>query len=128
MNTARKPTAEKRPRLVTIDTAPEPRELKMRAAERIPAIGEVHLRRSGSLAFQVQLLDASERGCKVELIETPSIGESVWVKFQGLDSIEATVCWVAGSTGGLQFQRPIHPAVFSALTRRIGRQPPRSIS
>lgn len=120
MMTPRKLIAETRAVPPAAIAAAELRELKMRGGERVPATVQVHLRRSGGLAFQVTLRDVSERGCKVELVETPSIGESVWLKFGGLESVEAIVRWVVGSTGGIQFLRPIHPAVFAALALRIG--------
>jgi hypothetical protein len=76
---------------------------------------EVNVRRSGVHAFRVRVFDLSPEGCKMEFVERPSLGERVWVKFDGLESIEATVRWIDGHYGGVQFERPIYDAVFRRL-------------
>jgi hypothetical protein len=43
----------------------------------------------------------------------------VWAKLDGFDSIEATVRWVDGFYGGLEFVRPIYPSVFDLLLARL---------
>ena len=43
------------------------------------------------------------------------LGERVWVKFDGLESLEATVRWLDGHIGGVAFERPLHEAVFQHL-------------
>ena len=78
---------------------------------------EVDLRRSGVHAFRVKVFDASPEGCKIEFIERPRVGERVWVKFDGLEAIEASVRWVGGHVGGVRFKHPIHEAVFERLVR-----------
>jgi hypothetical protein len=47
------------------------------------------------------------------------LDEIVWVKFEGLDSLEAHVCWVEGSAVGLEFKRPVYSAVFEVLLARL---------
>ena len=64
------------------------------------------------------MFDASPEGCKIEFIERPRIGERVWVKFDGLEALEATVCWIEGHVGGVKFERLLHEAVF----RRVCQQ------
>jgi hypothetical protein len=63
----------------------------------------------------VNVFDLSPRGCKIEFIERPAVGERVWVKFDGLEAVEGMVRWVAGHVGGVEFQRPLHDAVFKRL-------------
>ena len=86
-----------------------------RRRERTSLPAEVSIRRSGIHPFRVRLFDASALGCKVEFVERPSIGERVWVKFDGLQSVEARVKWVDGHTGGVEFEPPLHEAVFERL-------------
>jgi hypothetical protein len=43
----------------------------------------------------------------------------VWVKFDGLEALEAQVCWVDGLKAGLAFALPIHAAVFEQLLARL---------
>jgi hypothetical protein len=63
--------------------------------------------------------DLSRDGCKVGLVEQPRMREHMLVKFDGLEVLEAEVCWVDGYTGGLRFERSIHPAVFRLLIDRL---------
>jgi len=86
-----------------------------RRTDRVALSAEVGVRRSGLHAFRVRIFDASPEGCKIEFIERPSVGERVWIKFDGLEGIEATVRWVDGHTGGVQFARPLYEAVFRRI-------------
>jgi hypothetical protein len=92
-----------------------------RAAERIPVGVDITLRRVGGTNYRVRVNDLSPEGCRVELVERPAVGDIMHLKFDGLDVLEAEVCWVDGFTAGLRFEKPIHPAVFDLLMRRIGR-------
>jgi hypothetical protein len=65
------------------------------------------------------VFDASAHGCKVEFVERPENQECVWVRFEGLEPIEALVRWLDGQCAGLQFSRPIHPAVFDLIAERL---------
>ena len=58
-------------------------------------------------------------GCRIEFVERPAVSEVVWVKFDGLESIEARVCWLEGFVAGVEFVRPLHAAVFEELLTRL---------
>ena len=88
---------------------------RIRGADRIGLSAEVGLRRAGVHSFRVHVFDASRQGCKVEFVECPAVGERVWVKFEGLASVEAWVRWIDGHVGGVQFEHPLHEAVFERL-------------
>jgi hypothetical protein len=90
-----------------------------RGYERIELTAKLSLRRTGRQQYLAHLFDIAPTGCKVEFIERPRRDESLWVKFDGLDGIEATVRWVDGFYGGLEFVRPIYPAVFDLLLARL---------
>lgn len=90
-----------------------------RRSKRIAVTAEVALRRHGRQNYRVQVFDASAHGCKVEFIERPEAQECVWVRFDGLEPLEARVCWLDGQSAGLQFSRPIHPAVFDLVAERL---------
>lgn len=77
------------------------------------------LRRSGQKTYRANVHDVSREGCKVEFVERPMLDEIVWVKFEGLEALEAMVCWVEGFSVGLEFQRPVHQAVFEVLLQRL---------
>src|SRR5215469_4466169 len=86
-----------------------------RRSERVALDASVSLRRSGQLNYRVRIFDASLHGCRVEFVERPKIDEQLWVKFDGLQPLEAEVCWVEGFAVGVNFAQPIHPAVFDRL-------------
>jgi hypothetical protein len=90
-----------------------------RKAARTAVAAEASLRRAGHPHYRVNVYDASEYGCKVEFVERPMLDEIVWIKFDRLDALEAHVCWIEGSAVGLEFQRPMHPAVFAMLVERL---------
>ena len=90
-----------------------------RKSARIGLEAEVSLRRSGQKTYRANVHDVSREGCKVEFVERPMLDETVWVKFEGLEALEAMVCWVEGFSVGLEFQRPVHPAVFEVLLQRL---------
>ena len=96
-----------------MSTEPVPRR-----ADRVTIAAEVGIRRSGVHPFRVRVFDASPEGCKIEFVERPAVGERVWIKFDGLESIQATVRWVEGHIGGVQFERPLYEPVFRSLTSR----------
>ena len=80
---------------------------------------EVILRRAGQGSYRVKIFDVSPHGCKAEFVERPKLDELVWIKFDNLQSLEAMVCWVRGFEVGLEFEAPIHPAVFEMLVQRL---------
>ena len=91
-----------------------------RRSERVALDASVSLRRSGHLNYRVRIFDASLHGCRVEFVERPKVDEQLWVKFDGLQPLEAQVCWVEGFTVGVKFVQPIHPAVFDRLVSGLG--------
>ncbi|MBV9527057.1 MAG: PilZ domain-containing protein [Sphingomonas sp.] len=87
--------------------------------ERIELTAQLSLRRAGRQQYAARLFDITPTGCRVEFIERPRPEERLWVKFDGLDAFEATVRWVDGFYGGLEFVRPIYPAVFDMVLARL---------
>ncbi|MFL6728735.1 MAG: PilZ domain-containing protein [Sphingomicrobium sp.] len=90
-----------------------------RRSERIELVADVCLRRVGRSTFRVAVTNASPEGCKVQLVERPSEGERVVVKFEGLEPLESKVAWIDNFTAGLRYSRPMHPAVFELLVERL---------
>ena len=90
-------------------------QLSDRRSERVALNASVSLRRSGQLNYRVRIFDASLHGCRVEFVERPRVDEQLWVKFDGLQPLEAEVCWVEGFSVGVNFAQPVHPAVFERL-------------
>jgi hypothetical protein len=93
----------------------EPSPRVARSSDRAISTAEAGIRRSGGRNFRVRIFDLSPRGCKMEFVERPEIGERVWVKFDALQGIAGRVRWVAGHVGGVQFEPAMHEAVFHNL-------------
>lgn len=112
--------ADGRAGLVFEPVAQETKEQIERQAVRLEVPGDVALRMPGHNNYHVRILDLSTDGCRVELVERPSVGDLMMVKFEGLEVMDAEVCWVEGFVAGLKFDRPIHPAVLDLLVERLG--------
>lgn len=104
-----------------VESGPGPDGSRHRKSARVSLQAEVLLRRSGHHHYVVNVYDVSQEGCRIEFIERPRLDETVWVKFDGLDAIESTICWVKGHDAGIEFTHPIYPAVFDILVQRLKR-------
>ena len=91
-----------------------------RIHERVSVDGEVTMRRAGKISFRVHIYDLSPDGCKAEFVERPELDEQLWIKFDGLEALEARVRWLAGARAGVKFNRALHPAVFDLVVARLG--------
>jgi hypothetical protein len=89
-----------------------------RKAERLNLTAEVSLRRPGRPTYKVRVCDVSTHGCKSEFIDRPVEGETMSIKFDGLEAMLAVARWIEPPLTGLSFLRPIHPAVFDMLIAR----------
>ena len=90
-----------------------------RRHERVTLGAEVTMRRHGGPAFRVNVFDASPDGCRIDFVDRPLLDERLSIRFEGLESLEAEVCWVEQHCAGLKFARAIHPAVFDLLVERL---------
>ena len=97
----------------------KPKAQAPRKSARVSVAAMVKLRRRGHHNFTVKLYDLSREGCKVEFMERPQLDETVWVKVEGLELLQATVCWIEGLCAGVEFERALHPAVFDMLVNRL---------
>lgn len=100
-----------------------PRAGERRKCGRFATGSQIHARRIPGVSFEVALHNVSASGCRIETIEECEIGEDVIARFPDLEPLGSRVCWTLGPTAGLQFTRPIHPAVFGSLLERL-MQPP----
>jgi hypothetical protein len=95
--------------------------LPPRRAERVPIRASIALRRSFAQRAPGRLVDLSAHGCRVEWTEWTRAGERLFVSLPTIAPIEAEARWISGRTVGVEFARPLHPAVFAMLARRMGR-------
>src|SRR4051812_5839392 len=99
--------------------AANPSNLPGRRSERVALSAQVSLRRVGKNNYRVSVFDVSRLGCQVEFVDRPDLEELLWIKFDGLQALEAQVCWVSGFKAGVAFTAPIHEAVFGELLTRL---------
>lgn len=79
----------------------------------------ITLRPIGGVNHEVALHDLSVAGCRVELVESTKLGEPLIARFPQLEPIVGALRWVAGPTAGVEFERPMHPAVLYDLLVRL---------
>ena len=97
----------------------EPATETPRQHERASLKAKIRVRRAGQKNYIVETSDFSPSGCRIEFVDRPSTGERHWIKFDGLDAIEAEVRWVEGFSAGLNFVNPIYPSVYDLLLTKL---------
>lgn len=61
----------------------------------------------------------SNGGCKIELADPYAVGDPAITRLPTLEPLGSRICWVDGTTAGVQFLTTIYPAVFNALLERL---------
>lgn len=46
-------------------------------------------------------------------------GDTIWISFPGIESIQAKIAWVKEWTVGVEFARPLYPSVFEMVRDRM---------
>jgi hypothetical protein len=91
-----------------------------RRSIRVAIDAEVGVRRAMQRYYPMRLKDLSSHGCSLETVNRLALDEIVWVKFPGLEALEAFVCWEKDFTCGIKFDNPLHPAVMDMLAKQLG--------
>lgn len=76
---------------------------------------DVILRQDTSLPTSISLVDLSRHGCKIAIHFPLRLSERILLRIPGLEAIAAYVCWIEGFVAGVEFERPLHPAVLEHL-------------
>jgi hypothetical protein len=92
-----------------------------RRAERIPLRADIDFRRTGENRWRVNILDFSPQGCRVELPVRVNLKDTIWISLPGLEALQGQICWVKDWVAGVEFNRPLHPAVFDMVQDRMRR-------
>ncbi len=85
--------------------------IERRRQGRAPIALAISLRERGRSAMEVQLLDFSALGCRIDGLIFAHGSAQVWIKLPGLESLAAQRMWGEGNVSGLAFDAPLHPAV-----------------
>lgn len=92
-----------------------------RKAERTPLHADIDFRRTGEHRWRVNIVDVSPQGCRVELPVRVATDDKIWITFPGLEAIQGKICWVDEWIAGVEFDRPLYPAVFEMVEQRMRR-------
>ena len=90
-----------------------------RKAERVQLQADIDFRRTGEHRWRVNIYDISPQGCRVEVPVRVKPEDTIWISLPGLETIQARVCWVKGWVAGVEFERPLHQAVFEMVEQRM---------
>jgi PilZ domain len=92
-----------------------------RKAERIPLRADIDFRRHGEHRWRVNIVDISPQGCRVELPVRVTPDDTIWITIPGIEALQGKICWVDEWVAGVEFECPLHPAVFDMVERRMRR-------
>jgi hypothetical protein len=90
-----------------------------RIAVRLCVEAEIQFRGPKISNYSTQVRDLSAFGCCVDVVHRVRVHEQAWIKFPGLEALEAVVCWEKEFRAGVEFVRPLHPAVMEMLGMRL---------
>jgi hypothetical protein len=92
-----------------------------RKAERVALHADIDFRRTGEHRWRANITDVSPQGCRVEVPVSVKQDDMIWITFPGLEALQGKICWVDGWVAGIEFDRPLHPAVFDMVEQRMRR-------
>lgn len=98
---------------LTAEVVERPAGAVRRAARRLLR-ATTQLRR-GTIRETVELRDLSPGGARLRALAPLRAGCSIWLQLPGIAAQEARIVWSRGCESGLEFVRPLHPAVFDSL-------------
>lgn len=93
--------------------------VERRRCPRAPLDADVAFRRPRESHYSVSMHDLSPHGCRVACPERLDKGELVWVQLPSLESLPAWVRWTQKAHSGVEFDRPMHRAVFEMMATRL---------
>lgn len=93
--------------------------MERRRAPRLPLEADVDFRRHKQTHYLIGMHDLSASGCRIAAPERLCWGERVWVQLPSLQSLSASVKWTGAWQSGVEFEQPMHPAVFDMIAARL---------
>jgi hypothetical protein len=93
--------------------------VERRRCLRVPLEAGIEFRRPREAHYAITMHDLSPHGCRVDCPERLDKGELVWVQLPSLESLPAWVRWTQTAQSGIEFDRPMHRAVFEMMAERL---------
>jgi hypothetical protein len=97
------------------DTQPE-RRRATRAALSLTAT----MREGSRSKVQVNVIDISTHGCRVQCTSAVPVDANVWLSIPGLENQYCRVIWHCQEFVGIEFEKPLSAAVFDKLLKEQG--------
>jgi hypothetical protein len=94
-------------------------DVERRRSPRTALEADVQFRRSREAHYGIKMHDMSPEGCKIASPERLDRGEMVWVQLPSLESMSGHVKWSRAWQSGVEFERPMHVAVFDMMAGRL---------
>ena len=93
--------------------------LVIRAHKRFAVRRKARLDRSGKRAEEGLLIELSLDGCRISNLapEAFALDQTVTLRVDGAEPLDARIRWLNGGTIGLRFLRPLHTAALDQLIR-----------
>jgi hypothetical protein len=90
-----------------------------RHSPRLALEADVEFRRHKQTHYVIGMHDLSASGCRIACPERLGWGERVWVQLPSLQSMCGAVKWTGSWQSGIEFEQPMHPAVFDMMAARL---------
>lgn len=92
--------------------------LQMRRSNRHALILPAKCRTRSGFLDHVVISDISAGGCRIDSLGlVMGVGDLVVVRPEGLEGLCGVIRWIKGHSAGIEFERPLYPAVVDHLHR-----------
>lgn len=81
------------------------------------------LRDRGTSLIEVEVLDLSTNGCRIQTNVAIDPQSYVWLKLPGMEALFTRVIWVEDKLAGCEFLAPLHRGVIDLLVMNHRRKP-----
>ncbi|NNC47649.1 MAG: hypothetical protein HKO13_04360 [Sphingomonas sp.] len=92
---------------------------QVRREPREPVTCVIKARGAGLRETKAKLEDITRLGCRLEMFSAVNVHDEIWVRLPNLEPLRAVVCWADKFQVGVEFNTPIHPAVFEHLLQSM---------
>ncbi len=80
---------------------------------------KVEFRRKRAMRYSIPIHDLTAQGCRIGSPERLIRGETVWLQLPSLESLPGTVRWADLGVSGVEFDQPMHAAVYELIAGRL---------
>ena len=82
-------------------------------------IANADFRRRREMRYSIPIHDLTAQGCRIGSPERLIRGEIVWLQLPSLETLPATVRWAGLGVSGVEFDQPMHSAVYEMIAGRL---------